>query len=45
MYMGISEFKWVKDAIKHITNVFCKIIRYMSKIAMSKTFKYKFKFD
>ena len=42
MYMGISEFKRVKGAIKHITNVFCKIIRYKSKDAMSKTLKHKF---
>ena len=45
MYIGISEFKRVKDAIKHITYVFCKIIRNKSKDAMSKTLKYKFKFD
>ena len=45
MYMGISELKRVKDAIKHITNVFCKIIKHKSKDAMSKTSKYKFKFD
>ena len=45
MYMDTSEFKRVKDAIKHITNVFCKIIRNKSKDAMSKTLKYKFKFD
>ena len=43
MYMDTSEFKRVKDAIKHITNVFCKIIRNKSKDAMSKTLKYKFK--
>ena len=41
MYMGISEFKRINDAIKHITNVFCKIIRYKSKDAMSKTLKYE----
>ena len=45
MYKGLSEYKRVKGAIKHITNVFCKIIRYKSKDAMSKTLKYKFKYD
>ena len=27
MDMGTSELKRVKDAIKHITDLFCKIIR------------------
>ena len=42
MYMGISELKTIKGAIKHVTcivDMFCKIIRHKIDDIMSKTLK------